>query len=113
MTVGVIGHYRCAEHKMGEHHPEAPERLSAIQDQLIRSGLDFVVRQIDATPIERKLLELVHDKDYVDYIFANSPTEGTFNIYFALRKQTKLYSLIINSLSYNNMLLGILIKTRI
>ena len=45
MTVGVISHHQCLTHDMGEYHPEAPERMAAIQDQLIRSGLDYVLRQ--------------------------------------------------------------------
>lgn len=80
MTVGVISHHKCSGHNMGEHHPESPARLGAIQDQLIRSGLEYVVRQIDATPIERKILALAHDKEYVDYIYDNAPKTGTFRL---------------------------------
>ncbi len=70
MPVGVIGHYRCSEHNMGDHHPESPKRMSAVQDQLIRSGLEYVIRQYDSTPIKRELLCLAHDKEYVESIFA-------------------------------------------
>jgi len=80
MSVGIIGHYRCNYHDMGEYHPEAPQRMDAIQDQLIRSGLDFVVRQIDAKPIDKNLLSLAHDPHYIDHIFANAPDEGVFRI---------------------------------
>jgi len=80
MTVGVIGHYRCNDHDMGEHHPESPKRMAAIQDQLIRSGLDYVVRQYDAKPIKKELLELVHEAKYIDYLFDNAPKEGLFII---------------------------------
>lgn len=80
MTVGVISHHHCLTHEMGDYHPEAPERMGAIQDQLIRSGLDYVIRQFNAKPIDRALLALAHDKDYVDYIFENAPTEGTFKV---------------------------------
>jgi acetoin utilization deacetylase AcuC-like enzyme len=65
---------------MGEHHPEAPERMAAIQDQLIRSGLDFVIRQFNAKPIDKELLYLAHDKNYIETIFANAPSEGTYNV---------------------------------
>ena len=41
MPVGIIGHYRCSEHNMGDDHPESPMRMSAVQDQLIRSGLEY------------------------------------------------------------------------
>ena len=80
MPVGVIGHYKCANHDMGNYHPEAPQRMSAISDQLIRSGLDYVVRQFDSNPIDPKWISYAHDQKYIDYVFKNAPTEGSFNI---------------------------------
>jgi len=80
MPVGFISHHRCSRHNMGDHHPESPARLGAIQDQLIRSGLEYVIRQYDAKPIDRNLLELAHDRHYIDFIFDNAPKEGTFKI---------------------------------
>jgi acetoin utilization deacetylase AcuC-like enzyme len=60
---------------MGDHHPENGKRLSAISDQLIRSGLDYVVRQFDSKPIDKKLLALAHTQEYIDFVFDNAPTE--------------------------------------
>jgi acetoin utilization deacetylase AcuC-like enzyme len=73
MTVGVISHHKCNGHNMGDHHPESPKRMGAIQDQLIRSGLEYVIRQYDATPIDRELIALAHDKKYIKHIFDNAP----------------------------------------
>lgn len=80
MTVGVIGHYRCNGHNMGDHHPESPARINAIQDQLIRSGLEYVIKQIDANPIAPNLITLAHDTHYVQQIFDNAPAEGTYRL---------------------------------
>ncbi|MDO6447490.1 histone deacetylase family protein [Colwellia sp. 1_MG-2023] len=80
MTVGLLSHHRCNGHNMGEYHPESPARLGAIQDQLIRSGLEYVVKQIDATPLDRQLLSLAHDEDYIEHIFENAPKEGLFRL---------------------------------
>ncbi|WP_448566634.1 histone deacetylase family protein [Thalassotalea ganghwensis] len=80
MTVGVFSHPKCSAHDMGNHHPESPIRLAAIQDQLIRSGLEFVVQQFDATPIEPSLLTLAHCPNYIDSIIKNAPNEGTYKI---------------------------------
>lgn len=80
MTVGLLSHHRCNGHNMGEYHPESPARLGAIQDQLIRSGLEYVIRQIDASPIDRQLLSLAHDTQYIDHIFDNAPEEGLFRL---------------------------------
>jgi len=80
MTVGIISHYKCSEHDMGEHHPESGKRLSAIQDQLIQSGLDYVVRQFDAKPIDNQLLTLAHAQEYVDFVINNAPLQGNFMV---------------------------------
>jgi acetoin utilization deacetylase AcuC-like enzyme len=76
MQVGIIGHYDCSGHDMGEHHPENAKRLSAISDQLIRSGLDYVVQQFDAKPIDKSYLLLAHSKHYIDSLFNNAPQAG-------------------------------------
>ncbi|TYK64228.1 histone deacetylase family protein [Colwellia echini] len=79
MTVGIIGHYRCGEHDMGDHHPENNKRLTAISDQLIRSGLDYVVRQFDSKPIDKTLLSLAHTQHYIDFVFDNAPHDNDDN----------------------------------
>ncbi len=61
---------------MGAHHPEQPARLGAINDRLIASGLDPVLRHHEALPAELAHLLRVHDADYVDRLFASSPSEG-------------------------------------
>jgi len=61
---------------MGHHHPEQPARLSAINDRLIATGLEMVLHQFDAPLATRELLEAVHDRAYVDEIFAAAPSEG-------------------------------------
>ncbi|SDK55451.1 histone deacetylase family protein [Microbulbifer yueqingensis] len=77
MSVGLITSPACALHDMGEGHPERPARLDAIQDQLLASGMDFVLQHFDAPRATRAQLELVHDPDYVESIFARAPSEGT------------------------------------
>ncbi len=76
MPVCIISHAQCSKHNMGDHHPESPARLGAIQDQLIASGLDFSIRQFDANSIEPTLLSLAHTQEYIKYIFDHSPEQG-------------------------------------
>ena len=63
-------------HEMGPHHPECPERLDAISDRLIASGLDPHLVHHDAPAATRKQLERVHDRDYIAAIEASSPEAG-------------------------------------
>jgi len=76
MTVSIISHPDCALHEMGAHHPESPARLSAIQDELLSSGLDFVLQHHDAPLASREQLCRVHTPEYVEHIFRIAPDEG-------------------------------------
>jgi len=76
MTIAFISHSDCALHEMGLQHPESPARLSAIQDQLLSSGLDLILQHHDAPLASRAQLCRVHDPDYVAHIFLTAPEEG-------------------------------------
>jgi acetoin utilization deacetylase AcuC-like enzyme len=76
MAIAYISHHDCQLHDMGHHHPEQPARLAAINDRLIASGLEMVLRQYDAPLATRDLLEAVHDRAYVEQIFSAAPQEG-------------------------------------
>lgn len=76
MSIGFITSPTCAGHDMGDGHPECPARLDAIRDQLLSSGIDFVLRHFDAPAASREQLELVHDPDYVASIFERAPRAG-------------------------------------
>lgn len=76
MTISLISHPDCALHEMGSHHPESPTRLSAIQDQLLSSGLDLVLQHYDAPLASREQLCRVHNPEYVEHIFRKAPDEG-------------------------------------
>lgn len=76
MPIAFISHHACTLHVMGDHHPEEPGRLYAINDRLIASGLDMVLLHYDAPPVTREQLLRVHDADYVQHVFDSSPTEG-------------------------------------
>lgn len=75
MTISLISHPDCALHEMGSHHPESPARLSAIQDQLLSSGLDLILQHHDAPLASREQLCRVHDAEYVEHIFLKAPEE--------------------------------------
>ncbi len=76
MTIAFISHSACLKHDLGEAHPEHPRRLQAINDHLIATGLDLALRHHDAPEASRGQLQRVHDKLYIDELFAKSPGEG-------------------------------------
>lgn len=75
--LAVISHSDCLLHQPGGWYPDQPIRLEAINDRLIMSGLEFVIRFHDAPLATREQLERAHDKAYVDHVFAAAPHEGT------------------------------------
>jgi acetoin utilization deacetylase AcuC-like enzyme len=76
MALAYISHPDCSLHAMGSHHPECPQRLSAINDRLIASGLDMALHHHEAPLAERDQLLACHGADHVERIFAASPAEG-------------------------------------
>lgn len=75
MTTAYISHMHCEKHIAGEEHPEAPERIGAIQNRLIAGQMADYLRWLDAEPATREQLIATHDEDYVDAIFARAPQQ--------------------------------------
>jgi acetoin utilization deacetylase AcuC-like enzyme len=75
-TTAFITHPSCLQHEMGPDHPECPDRLTAIRDQLIASGLDAQLVHHEAPAATAEQLARVHDRRYVDAIEAASPASG-------------------------------------
>jgi acetoin utilization deacetylase AcuC-like enzyme len=48
MSTAIYSHPDCLRHEMGDWHPECPERLRAIDDQLILARLDGLIEQRSA-----------------------------------------------------------------
>ncbi|MBN9373731.1 MULTISPECIES: histone deacetylase family protein [unclassified Hydrogenophaga] len=61
-ATGYFTHRACWQHDMGAGHPECPERLDAIEDRLLLTGLDAALERREATPAALADLELAHDR---------------------------------------------------
>jgi acetoin utilization deacetylase AcuC-like enzyme len=62
---GYYTHPECWLHEMGAGHPECPDRLSAIQDRLLISGVDLGLTQLQAPEAPLADIELAHDRMYI------------------------------------------------
>lgn len=62
---GYYTHPACARHDMGPGHPECPQRLGAIEDRLLISGVLDGLAQRTATPAAVAELELAHDRMHI------------------------------------------------
>jgi acetoin utilization deacetylase AcuC-like enzyme len=78
LTTAFIAHSSCRLHNMGPFHPECPDRLDAVSDGMIATGLDAHVAHYEAPAATREQLTRVHDADYIAMIEAASPESGIY-----------------------------------
>lgn len=76
MRTAYITHPDCRSHDTGPGHPEHAGRLYAIEDQFVASGLDNVLRYVDAPLASDEQLLQVHTREYVQAIRAAIPESG-------------------------------------
>ena len=63
---GYYYHQDCHRHEMGAGHPECPERLDAIEDRLLVSGVGDALTRIEAPMASLDEIELAHTRRHVD-----------------------------------------------
>ena len=80
MSVAFVTHSDCLKHEMGTHHPERPARLTAIEDQLIASGIAPHLTRFDAPLATDEQLARVHPLEYVRAIRQAAPQRGTVHL---------------------------------
>jgi acetoin utilization deacetylase AcuC-like enzyme len=76
MRTAYLTHPACLLHDMGPHHPESPQRLHAIEDQFIATGVMDVLRHHEAPRVTREQLLRVHTAAYIDKVARLAPAEG-------------------------------------
>ncbi len=62
---GLFEPAACALHEMGQGHPECPERLGAIHDRLLASGLIGLLHRMDSAAANSADLLLAHSRRHV------------------------------------------------
>jgi acetoin utilization deacetylase AcuC-like enzyme len=80
MTTAFITHPDCLKHDMGAGHPEQPARLTAIEDQLIASGIANYLQRYEAPLATDEQLARVHPIEYVRAIREAAPASGTVHL---------------------------------
>ena len=80
MSTAFITHPDCLKHDMGSGHPEQPARLTAIEDQLIASGIDGALQRYEAPLATDGQLARVHPLEYVRAIREAAPETGRIHL---------------------------------
>ena len=67
---GYFTHPDCRRHEMGRGHPECPERLDAIEDRLLVSGVADALDRREAPLADESRLALAHSRRHIESIQA-------------------------------------------
>jgi acetoin utilization deacetylase AcuC-like enzyme len=91
MTTAIYSHPDCKLHEMGGFHPESPERLQAIEDQLIASRISNFLEYRVAPQASIDDLRRVHTAEAVALVHDNlPPADGEYRGYYPLDGDTSL-----------------------
>ena len=81
METLFLTHPTCRLHDMGQAHPECPERLDAISDQLLSSGIiNYIQTDEVMNPASDEHLLRVHAPAHLERLAGWLPTEGVYDI---------------------------------
>ena len=75
VTTLLISHPACLLHDMGVGHPEQPDRLRAINRAMESEVFQMLVRDV-APRAEISAIARVHPLDYIEAIWAATPSQG-------------------------------------
>ena len=73
---GLVYHPAYLEHDMGAGHPESPNRLRAIIQQLERSGTAARISKIEPRMAEDEWITQIHSPSYVATLRTHQPSSG-------------------------------------
>jgi acetoin utilization deacetylase AcuC-like enzyme len=75
MSIRVYTHVDCYGHQPGNGHPESPQRLAAVLEAL--KAPEFSALDWREAPLgTRRMVELIHESDFVDAIVEAAPRQG-------------------------------------
>ncbi|WP_454689453.1 histone deacetylase family protein [Achromobacter aloeverae] len=80
METLYLTHPSCRLHEMGDWHPESPQRLDAINDQLLSSGIMSYLAHAEAMPAPDEAILRAHAAAYLERLRRQSPATGYYPV---------------------------------
>lgn len=77
---GLVYHPAYLDHDMGAGHPESPNRLKSIMEQLERSGTAGQVKRIEPRKAEDEWITQIHHPSYVAALKKHQPASGRVSL---------------------------------
>ncbi|HFC8543309.1 histone deacetylase family protein [Neisseria weaveri] len=71
-----ISHPIFLQHQPGNHHPESPQRIQAISEELKKQGIWKHLQTAEAPEIDDATLALVHPRKYLRFLESVRPQPG-------------------------------------
>lgn len=66
MTIRLFRSNAATQYDYDAEHPESSDRIYAIEDQLLASGIESICEHADAVAASKAILNLAHDPHYVE-----------------------------------------------
>jgi acetoin utilization deacetylase AcuC-like enzyme len=79
-NTGLIYDPRYLDHDMGAGHPESPNRLRAIMQQLEQSGTAARLTKIEPRKAEDEWITQIHTPSYLAMLKSHAPTNGRVSL---------------------------------
>ena len=79
-NTGLVYDLRYLDHDMGSGHPESPNRLRAIMQQLEQSGTAARLTRIEPREAEEKWITQIHEPSYLAMLKSHAPTNGRVSL---------------------------------
>ena len=76
MKAAYLSHPSFARHEMGAGHPECPERLAAVSDRLLATGLLDLMDRFEAPAATDTQITRAHEALHLAELRARSPAQG-------------------------------------
>ena len=93
MNTAIYSHPDCGKHEMGSWHPESPQRLQAVEDQLIAARLDGLIERREAPLADLADIARNHTQEAIALVRDHTPKHP--GEYYPLDADT-----LLNSSSY-------------
>lgn len=80
MSTALITHNDCVLHEISPGHPESPQRIGAILDQLKKQDMYDYLTHFDAPLAKPEAALSCHSQSYIDAIVSSSPKSGSVQL---------------------------------
>jgi len=80
MPTALISHSDCVRHEISPGHPECPQRIDAISDQMKKQDIFDYLQHHEAPRATPEQLMLAHPESYVNMIHSKSPANGSIQL---------------------------------